>query len=259
MTSPRPDALLHGPFTTAMARDHGVTSKQLRGAGWRQLVHGVHVAAEIPDSLELRCAAVRLVLPDDAVVGLTAGAWLHGADVRDRRTDTVAVWGVPVTSPTRTAFDLARKRDLIEAVVGVDAMLNRGGCDLDELVRYVATHRGWRGVRYADAALLHAEPLAESPMFRSATTASRSPTSTMVMNVGWLAPTTTVRTIANAGASTSSGKSASATNSGGIDASRHCTSPQAGGKWCARLVTHLYPPAGTPTPPIMHKRSIWRP
>lgn len=192
MTSPRPHELLQAPFTTGTARQFGVTAKQLRSAGWRQVVHGVHVAAETPDSLELRGAAIRLVLPDDAVVGLTAAAWLHGADVRDRRIDGVEViaqrgdqirragltassallepgdvvelFGVPVTSPVRTAFDLARRRDLIEAVVGVDAMLNRGNCSLDELVRYVAAHRRWRGVRYADAALQHAEVLSQSPM-----------------------------------------------------------------------------------------------
>jgi len=69
-----------------------------------------------------------------------------------------------VTTPTRTAYDLARRRDLIEAVVGIDAMLNRGGANLDELVDYTAAHRKWRYVRTVDAALTHAEPLSQSPM-----------------------------------------------------------------------------------------------
>jgi hypothetical protein len=43
-------------------------------------------------------------------------------------------------------------------------MANRGGCDLADLAAYIADHRGWRGVRYADATLVHAEPRAESPM-----------------------------------------------------------------------------------------------
>lgn len=30
-----------------MARQFGVTAKQLRASGWRQVVHGVHVAAEV--------------------------------------------------------------------------------------------------------------------------------------------------------------------------------------------------------------------
>lgn len=132
------------------------------------------------------------MLPDDAVVGYTAAAWLHGVDIRDRRlldveviaqrgdqirragvaassallepADVTEVLGVPVTTPVRTTFDLARRKDLIEAVVGVDAMLNRGGCDLDELTAYTASHRKWRYVRTVDEALKHAEPLSESPM-----------------------------------------------------------------------------------------------
>jgi hypothetical protein len=39
--------------------------------------------------------------------------------------DVVGVHGVPCLSPVRAAFDLARNRWLVEAVVGVDAMLNR--------------------------------------------------------------------------------------------------------------------------------------
>jgi hypothetical protein len=188
----RPPELLTGPFTTATARGLGVTVKQLQGDAWRRLSRDVYAAAELPDTLEVRCAAIRLVLPTDAVVGYSAAAWLHGADVRDRRQpdvevigqrgdqirrvgvratsallqpeDVTEVLGIPVTTPVRTAFDLARRGDLTEAVVGVDAMLNRGGCELAELATYIATHRRWRGVRYAGAALKHAEPLAESPM-----------------------------------------------------------------------------------------------
>jgi len=179
-------------FTTEDARAAGLTYKQLRSSAYRRLFHDVYVVATEPDSVELRAAAIRLVLPDDAVVGLTAGAWLHGADVRDRRRpeieviaqrgdqirragtkatsallapdDVTEVLGVPVTTPTRTAFDLARRPDLIEAVVGIDAMLNRGGADLDELIAYAASHRKWRYVRTVDTALTHAEPLSESPM-----------------------------------------------------------------------------------------------
>jgi very-short-patch-repair endonuclease len=180
------------PFTSEDARAVGLTYKQLRSSAYRHLFHDVYVDATEPATVQLRAAAIGLVLPDDAVVGLTAGAWLHGADVRDRRhpeieviaqrgdqirragikatsamltpEDVTEVLGVPVTTPTRTAFDLARRRDLVEAVVGIDAMLNRGGANLRELAEYTATHRKWRYVRTVDAALTHAEPLSESPM-----------------------------------------------------------------------------------------------
>jgi len=185
-------ALAGLPFTTEDARAAGLSYKQLRSSAYRRLFHDVYVDATVPDSLELRAAAIGLVLPDDAVVGYTAAAWLHGADVRDRRRgeieviaqrgdqirnagiaassallapeDVTEVLGVPVTTATRTAYDLGRRRDLIEAVVGVDAMLNRGGATLEELSDYTAGHRKWRYVRTVDAALAHAEPLSESPM-----------------------------------------------------------------------------------------------
>lgn len=187
-----PAELVGRPFTRAQALAAGVSASRLRAGDLRRLLHDVYVEKTVPDSVELAASAVSLVLPADAVVGYTAGSWLLGADVRDRwrpeveviaqrgdqirragvratsallePCDVVEVHGVPVTSPTRTAFDLGRRKDLIEAVVGIDALLNRGGCRLDELTAYAAAHRGWRGIRYLDAALAHAEPLSESPM-----------------------------------------------------------------------------------------------
>src|SRR4051794_6644493 len=156
-------------FTSEDAREVGLSYKQLRSCAYRRLFHDVYVDATAPDTLELRAEAIGLVLPADAVVGKTAAAWIHGADVRDRRCaeveviaqrgdqirragiaatsallapeDVTEVFGIPVTTPTRTAYDLARRPDLIEAVVGIDAMLNRGGADLDELIAYTAAHR----------------------------------------------------------------------------------------------------------------------
>jgi hypothetical protein len=64
----------------------------------------------------------------------------------------------------RTAFDLARRPGHVEPVVGVDAMLNRGGCDLAELTMYVAAHRRWRGVEGARRALRSADAGSQSPM-----------------------------------------------------------------------------------------------
>jgi hypothetical protein len=187
-----PAALVARPFTVRMAASVGVTPRQLRGRRCRMLFKGVYVGADVELTVELMAAAVALILPLGAVVGGRTAALLHGADVRRRGDvtidvivsrdsllrrpgvrataallepgDVAQIAGILVTSAVRTAFDLARQRDLIEAVVGVDAMLNRGGAQLNELTAYVASHRGWRGIRWADAALIHAEPLAESPM-----------------------------------------------------------------------------------------------
>ena len=190
--APIPPELLVRPFTSAEAAAVGITAAQLRSSALRRVFRDVYAAVTLPDCPEVRAAAVRLVLPDDAVVGYEDAAWLFGADVRDRRSldikvigqrgdqirirgvnatsallepgDVTELRGIPVTTRVRTAFDLARRRDVIEAVVGVDAMLNRGGCDLDELTAYAAAHRGWRWVRTVDEVLKHAEPLSQSPM-----------------------------------------------------------------------------------------------
>src|SRR6266566_3053635 len=58
--------------------------------------------------------------------------------------------GLPVTTPTRTAFDLARRLDLVEAVVAVDAvdavdaLLYRRVVTSSALAGYVPGHEGWR-------------------------------------------------------------------------------------------------------------------
>lgn len=187
-----PEELRAGPFRRSVALAAGLTDDHLRSNAWRRLLHDVYAWHELPDSIALRSAAAALVLPPGGVVGYTAAAWLHGVDVRTspaasievivprgwqlRRqglratsallcaADVVTVGGIAVTSPERTAFDLARRRQLVEAVVGVDAMLNRGGCCAAALSAYVGDRAGWRGVEYARAALRHADSRSESPM-----------------------------------------------------------------------------------------------
>jgi hypothetical protein len=192
LVPPPPDALTNGPFTAAMARAVGVTSRQLQSGYYRRLFFGVYLDARSCLSIEVLARAVSMILPQGAVVSGTTAALLHGADVRRlgdeaidivlprgdqlRRPgvrarealveprDIVSVCGIACLSPVRVAFDLARQARLVDAVVGIDAMLNRGGCPLDELAAYVEGHRGWRGIRYAREAIAHAEPLSESVM-----------------------------------------------------------------------------------------------
>ena len=187
-----PAELRARPFTRRQALSVGLTDDHLRSSAWRRLLRDVYVSVELPDTPELRAAAASLVLPHGAVIGYTAAAWLHGADVRVsplapievvvgrgdqlRRaglratsaliepSDIAVVRGVPVTSPVRTAFDLARRSGAVEAIVRVDAMLNRGGCALDALTAYVASHAGWPGVVGARRALAHVDAGSQSPM-----------------------------------------------------------------------------------------------
>ena len=61
-----PPALRGRPFTVAEARALGVPSHVLDGVRFRRPHRGVRVPADLPPSLELRCAAAALVLPPAA-------------------------------------------------------------------------------------------------------------------------------------------------------------------------------------------------
>ena len=186
-----PDELRRGPFSIAEAERAGVNREQLRGAGYRRVTRGVYVAAELDDGpmSRMRGLATRL-RPGCAFSGLAA-ALVHGlelpveptieatvppalnvtprADLRIRRCqlgsgDVVERHGLPVTSPVRTAFDLARSLTLVEAVVGIDMALNRHLISRSDLEQYIALHgRAW-GVPQARRVLDLVEPGAQSPM-----------------------------------------------------------------------------------------------
>lgn len=188
-----PEALRDAPFTTATAAAHGITPSALRSQVWRHVFRAVWVHESVPDTRDVRLAAVRLVLGEDAFVcGLTA-AWLYGIDVQDRRGDLVwvgyqarrrcrqrpgclvreitvtpedlACWsGVVVTSPVRTAFDCARWLSTVEGVVVGDALVHAGLLTVDALARYGSEHRPLRNIRRLDQALNLIDPAAESPM-----------------------------------------------------------------------------------------------
>jgi hypothetical protein len=188
-----PPELLHGPFTVAEARRAALSASQLRSGCWRRLMYGVYCHTSVPDTVDLRVAAARKVLPPGAAVSRWTAAWLLGVDVRrfsdqlpvatlaapaapTRRaglvllqaplpeSDLVDVGGVLATSPRRTAFDLARTGNLIEGVVALDALLRAEAVSDEELAAYFPVHRRWRGVRTAQRALGLADRRAESPM-----------------------------------------------------------------------------------------------
>ena len=133
------------PFTLTDAREVGISRRELDElrliAAVRPVVRGVYVDAQVPDDLGTRALALARVLPSDAVICRRTAAWLYGVDARepggtdrcpsltspfrqdDRRSvepactassrtlrddDVDIVAGVPVTTPLRTAVDLAR-------------------------------------------------------------------------------------------------------------------------------------------------------
>lgn len=189
------------PLTTAQLMSRGVSEDALhravRRGQVRRLHHGVHVRADLVLTASLRLRAAVLVTRLPLVAGHETAAELWDVDVAPPRTPTGdrPVRGyVPVstrpprqpglrltaadlppeevrrrgdlllTGPTRTAMDLARERDLVEAVVVLDAFLHRGLTDLGALRAGAARLTGRRGVLMLREALAAADGRAESAM-----------------------------------------------------------------------------------------------
>ncbi|HET8616939.1 MAG TPA: DUF559 domain-containing protein [Actinomycetales bacterium] len=75
--SPLPAALTRAPFLVRDALALGVSRDVLRSARFRRPFHGVRVPAHLPDSLELRCQAAALLVPEAAFSHGTAAALLR--------------------------------------------------------------------------------------------------------------------------------------------------------------------------------------
>jgi hypothetical protein len=193
-----PPQLATRPFTLSEAEAFGVSRRMLDSPAWRRLFRGVYVQAALTPTPLLLAQAVALVLPRGAVVAGRLAAALHGiplgldsslpieivlpATARARRfaprpggsvvvrtstlaaTDVTTFGGVPVLTPLRTAFDLARRSPLVEAVVLLDAMTHRGLVTVADLAAYVEERAGLRGIRVVRRAVGLVEPGAESPM-----------------------------------------------------------------------------------------------
>ncbi|MFQ1004113.1 DUF559 domain-containing protein [Modestobacter sp. SSW1-42] len=182
---------LHGVFIASHAIAEGaITRKQLRSLGYRRLVQGVYADPGIGLDHRLRATGVALLLPaGTAIGGHSAAAW-HGAPfaglhdpvtvlrpaevrwagprgVRVHRTvlapaDVDVVEGVPVTSPLRTAWDVAALEPLGTAVAALDAMVRRGPVTTAALMSRLEGAAGEWGVTRVRRAFGLVDPRAES-------------------------------------------------------------------------------------------------
>lgn len=167
-----------------------VTRSQLRSSAWQRLFADVYACATVQVRHDLRARAVgSLLLPTGVICGRSAavlwGVPLAGPDddvectirpeVRagamrgvslNRRSlhpdEVVVRRGVRVTSPTRTALDLARVSPEEEAVVCLDRLVRAGLVPLDALRSAAAALTGV-GCRQVRRAVSLADGLAESP------------------------------------------------------------------------------------------------
>ena len=173
------------PFTSAMARDLGLNAPVLfrlvQAGVLRHPVRDVYVPATVLDSIELRCQAISLVLPDDAFICDRTAAWLHAGDralapnehldvpalscfrpsdcgrlrnklvasgereIRGR--DLMTIGGLTVTTPLRTALDLGRLQPTADLKLhGMDTMLGLGAFSQDQLLQEIPRFNRRRGV-----------------------------------------------------------------------------------------------------------------
>jgi hypothetical protein len=187
------------PFTTATARSRGLSGDRLaalvRDGALRRPFSGVYVPAHLPDDTEVRAAAAGLVMSEHSVLCDRTAAWLHGVDAfryaelttvpdletfvlrghspTDRRNchgrtrdllpeDWHVVAGVKVTTPLRTAVDLACGRPRREALAALDALAREHGLTVAAMQVLLRRFRRRRGVRQARELVPLTDPRAES-------------------------------------------------------------------------------------------------
>ena len=179
---------LGDPFLGVEALESGLVRKHQLRSHYSALFPGVYLARGVTPSFRQRVVAAWLWSHRGGIVaGLTAarlyGAkWLsdalpielvwgnarrpHGIVTRTMLLgdgETVTLSGIPVTSLSRTAFDLARSRPLSSAVRYLDSLGNATHLDRAEVRQFVARHRGVRGIRQVARVLDLHDPGAQSP------------------------------------------------------------------------------------------------
>ncbi|MGV0715961.1 type IV toxin-antitoxin system AbiEi family antitoxin [Mycolicibacterium sp. XJ662] len=165
----------------------GLTRSQLR---WRyKAVHPrIYVPRRASPSVHLDAQAAWLWTDRRGIVAGRAAAALHGAKwinpgtpidmiaprerrragvvVRNERVDwdeICAIGELAVTTPARTALDLARHLNRDLAVQHLDALAAATGVTADDVAPLVERYRGWRGMKRARIALDLMDGGAQSP------------------------------------------------------------------------------------------------
>ena len=187
------------PFTKDFAHGElGITRhtlRQLEKAGVvRRMTSTVYVAGDVEDTVTLRAQAMALVVRPHQVVCDRTAAWLWGIELytyaelddpvietcalrgndpcrragvdghtRDLRPeDYVTFEGVRVTTPLRTALDLACLLTRMDALAALDAFRQKHGLTLSELMVGSRRFAKRRGVRQLRELVPLSDPRAES-------------------------------------------------------------------------------------------------
>jgi hypothetical protein len=127
-----------------------LTPENLRSKAWQRIHRGAYADAAIMPTHGLRCDAAQLVIPPTAAVGGRSAAWKYGVEllqtddpveivvpprhrfgpvtgmsirITDLPTEDILADGPAITTPERTAWDIARFHPTPEAVAFLDAMV----------------------------------------------------------------------------------------------------------------------------------------
>ena len=169
-----------------------LTADQLRSSAWLRLRHDVYADARLERDHTLACRAAVIRLPPTTVLAGPSAAYLHGighaAGFRDEihvitpaavrvsaqrglrihhldlpPTEITRRGGLPLTTATRTAWDLAAWLEPIEAVPIIDTLLALGLTTPEALTDLLVRHAHQRGRRRAQRAFALTDGGAQSP------------------------------------------------------------------------------------------------
>jgi very-short-patch-repair endonuclease len=176
------------PFIGSEAVASGAIRKRELRARYRVVFPDVYVPKNAELTLPERAKAAWLYSHREGIVaGLTASG-LHGAKWADDNLPIELIWSnarrprglrtydmhlfsdefsnlgdMRVTTVERTAFDIARRGRLDDAIARLDALGNATGLKVEDVLAIADRHRGVRGLRQLRAALDLYDPGAESP------------------------------------------------------------------------------------------------
>ncbi len=174
----------HHPFDAVMARDFGLTASDLRflvAHGLvRHPVRSAYVPAFLPDVIETRIETLKLLVPSGYIVTDRTAGWAAGASMvlapnehlvpaplsvfgppghrmrnvlcasgerQLRDDDVMEIDGLLLTTPLRTACDLARLLPRHQAIGAMDQLARLGTFEVEEVVESVQTRfKGMRGI-----------------------------------------------------------------------------------------------------------------
>jgi very-short-patch-repair endonuclease len=177
---------------TEAVRRSELSRQQLRSAAWFRVCHDVYADARLERDHLLACRAALARLPAGTVLAGPSAAYAHGVDHAASFADVVHVIpaegtrlnalrgiqahhtslhpteigvgpGLSRTTGTRTAWDVARWMDVLDAVAVVDTLLARGLTSAPALTALVGRYAGRPGWRRAQTVFGLADPGAQSP------------------------------------------------------------------------------------------------